>query len=210
MTRDWYFSSWSGDATGSDNPLNVTMDSNKVITATFLQLPSYTLTLATNGQGTISLNPAGGIYLSNFVVTATATAATGWVFAAWSASTNGNANPLSIAINTNYSLTGTFAQLPAFDTQPFAVTNVAGSTVSFTSHAVGTAPLGCQWFFSGGLINNSANTTLTTLTLTNVQPANAGNYWIIATNSYGSTTSFRGDARDHQFNWNNQRGQFAG
>jgi hypothetical protein len=28
-----------------------------------------------------------------------------------------------------------------------------------------------------------------TLTLTNIQPANAGNYWIIATNSYGSATS---------------------
>ena len=185
----WYFASWSGDATGSDNPLNVTMDSNKVITATFLQLPSYTLTLVTNGQGTISLNPAGGIYLSNSVVTVTATPATGWVFVAWSGSTNGNANPLSIAMNTNFSLTGTFAQLPAFDTQPFGVTNVAGSTVSFTSHAVGTAPLGCQWFFSGGLINNSANSTLTTLTLTNIQSANAGNYWIVATNSYGSATS---------------------
>ncbi len=185
----WYFSSWSGDATGSNNPLNVGMDSNKVITATFLQLPSYTLTLATNGQGTISLNPTSSIYLSNSVVTATATAATGWVFVAWSGSTNGNANPLSIAMNANFSLTGTFAQLPAFDTQPVGVTNVAGSTVSFASHAVGNTPLGYQWFFSGGLINNATNTTLTTLTLTNVQSANAGNYWIIATNNYGSATS---------------------
>jgi hypothetical protein len=185
----WYFSSWSGDASGSDNPLNVTMDSNKVITATFLQLPSYTLTLATNGQGTISINPTGGIYLSNSAVTAAATAATGWVFVAWSGSTNGNANPLSITMNANFSLTGTFAQLPAFDTQPVGVTNVVGSTVSFASHAVGTAPLGYQWFFSGGLINNATNTTLTALTLTNVQSANAGNYWIIAANSYGSATS---------------------
>jgi hypothetical protein len=185
----WYFSSWSGDATGSDNPLNVTMDSNKVITTTFLQLPSYTLTLATNGQGTISLNPTGGVYLSNSVVMATATAATGWVFVGWSGGTNGNVNSLSIAMNANFSLTGKFAQMPAFDTQPFGVTNVAGSTISFASHAVGNAPLGYQWFFSGGLINNATNTTLTTLTLTNLQSVNAGNYWIIATNSYGSATS---------------------
>jgi hypothetical protein len=185
----WYFSGWSGDATGSDNPLNVGMDSNKVITATFLQLPSYTLTLATNGQGGISLNPPGGVYLSNSLVTVTASSPTGWVFASWSGSTNGNANPLSLTMNTNNSLTGAFAQLPAFDTQPFGVTNVAGSTVSFTSHAVGNAPLGYQWFFSGGSINNATNTMLTTLTLTNVQSANADNYWIIATNSYGSATS---------------------
>jgi hypothetical protein len=165
------------------------MDSNKVITATFQQLPSYTLTLATNGQGTIALNPPGGVYASNTAVTVTATPATGWVFTAWSGSTNGNANPLSITINTNNSLTGTFAQLPAFDTQPAGVTNVAGSTVSFTSHAVGNAPLGYQWFFSGGSVTSATNTTLTTLTLTNVQSANAGNYWIVATNNYGSATS---------------------
>ncbi len=185
----WYFSSWAGDATGTDNPLNVGMDSNKVITATFQQLPSYTLTLATNGQGTIALNPPGGVYASNTAVTVTATPATGWVFTAWSGSTNGNANPLFITMNTNNSLTGTFAQLPAFDTQPAGVTNVAGSTVSFTSHAVGNAPLKYQWFFSGGSVTSATNTTLTTLTLTNVQSANAGNYWIVATNNYGSATS---------------------
>jgi hypothetical protein len=185
----WYFSSWSGDATGTANPLNVGMDSNKVITATFQQLPSYTLTLVTNGQGTIGLNPPGGVYPSNTAVTVTATAATGWVFTAWSGGASGSANPLSITMNTNNSLTGTFAQLPAFDTQPAGVTNVAGSTVGFTSHAVGTAPLGYQWFFSGGSLTHATNTTQTTLTLTNVQSANAGNYWIIATNNYGSATS---------------------
>jgi hypothetical protein len=185
----WYFSGWSGDAIGTDNPMNVGMGSNKVITATFLHLPSYTLTLATNGLGTIALNPPGGIYPSNTLVSVTATAATGWVFTAWSGSAGGSANPLPITMNTDKSLTGTFAQLPAFDTQPAGVTNVVGSTVSFTPHAIGTAPLGYQWFFSGGAINNAASTTLATLTLTNVQQANAGNYWIIATNNYGSVTS---------------------
>src|SRR5215831_2535929 len=33
----WYFANWSGDASGSGNPINVTMDTNKVITATFQQ-----------------------------------------------------------------------------------------------------------------------------------------------------------------------------
>jgi hypothetical protein len=182
----WYFANWSGDATGTHNPLNVTMNSSMVITGNFLPFPIYTLTLATNGQGMIALNPAGGSYLSNSVVTATATPAAGWVFTAWSGSTNGSVNPLSLRINTNLSLTGNFAQLPAFDLQPLSVTNIVGSTVSFSAHAMGSSPLGYQWFFSGGTLTGATNTTLA---FTNVSSGRAGNYWIIATNSYGSATS---------------------
>jgi hypothetical protein len=182
----WYFANWSGDATGTINPLQVTMNSSMVITGNFLAYPTYMLTLATNGQGTIALNPAGGSYLSNTVVIATATPATGWVFTAWSGGTNSSVNPLSLTINTNLSLTGTFAQLPDFDLQPLSVTNAVGSNVIFSAHAAGSAPLGYQWFFSGGSLTSATNTTLT---LTNVSSGKSGNYWIIATNSYGSATS---------------------
>jgi hypothetical protein len=182
----WFFSNWSGDSNDTANPFNITMDGNKVITATFQQFPSYTLTLATNGQGTISLSPTGGVYVTNTIVTATATPAAGWVFTSWSGSTNGNANPLSITMNTNNSLTGTFAQLPAFDVQPQNITNSTGGTVSFSSHAVGDAPLSYQWFFNNGSLSGATNSSLN---LTNIQPANAGNYEIVATNDFGSATS---------------------
>jgi len=185
----WYFVDWSGDVTGTINPTNVTVNSNMVITGNFLPFPTYTLTLVTNGQGTIALNPAGGSYMSNSVVTATATPAAGWVFTSWSGSMNSSANPLSLTVNSNLSLTGTFAQLPAFDLQPRSVTNVVGSTVSFSSHAAGNLPLGYQWFFSGGPLIHATGTTLATLTLTNVLPGQAGNYWVTATNSCGSATS---------------------
>ncbi len=182
----WYFANWSGDTNGSVNPLQVTMNSNLSITGNFLAFPTYALTLVTNGQGTIALNPPGGSYLSNSVVTATATPATGWVFAGWSGGTNSSVNPLTLTLNASLSLTGTFAQLPAFDVQPQGVTNVVGSTVSFTSHAVGTAPMIYQWFFADGLLTSATNATLT---LTNIQSTNDGYYYIIATNNYGSATS---------------------
>jgi hypothetical protein len=181
-----YFANWSGDASGTNNPLNVIMNSDLVITGNFLPFPIYTLTLATNGQGTIALNPPGGSYQSNSVVAATATPAAGWVFTSWSDSTNSSANPLSLTMNTNNSLTGNFAQLPAFDLQPLGVTNLVGSTVSFSAHAIGTAPVAYQWFFSSGSLTNATNAMLS---LTNVSSGQAGNYFVVATNNYGGATS---------------------
>ena len=182
----WYFANWSGDTNGSVNPLNVVMNANLVITGNFLAFPTYSLTLATNGQGMIALNPPGGSYQSNTVVTATATPADGWVFTGWTGGTNTSLNPLSLALNANLDLTGNFAQLPAFDLQPASVTNAARSTVNFSSHAVGTAPLSYEWFFSGGSLTNATNATLS---LTNVSLGQAGNYWAVATNNYGIATS---------------------
>lgn len=74
----WYFANWSGATNASVNPVNVTMYSDLVVTGSFLPYPIYTLTLMTNGLGTIGLNPPGGSYYSNLVVTATATPAVGW------------------------------------------------------------------------------------------------------------------------------------
>ena len=48
----WKFSSWDGDASGSDNPLTVTMNKNKVITAKFTPVADPTKNLVTNGTFT--------------------------------------------------------------------------------------------------------------------------------------------------------------
>ncbi len=56
-------------------PISLTLDNNKVITATFTQILTYTLTTNTDGDGTgaVSLDPDGGIYAHGTVVTLTAT-----------------------------------------------------------------------------------------------------------------------------------------
>ncbi len=48
----WKFSSWDGDASGSDNPLTVTMNKNKVITAKFTPVIDANKNLVTNGTFT--------------------------------------------------------------------------------------------------------------------------------------------------------------
>ena len=57
----WSFSGWSGDLTGSTNPKNITMDSNKTVTATFILpsiavVPNYTSVATTLGENfTVSI-----------------------------------------------------------------------------------------------------------------------------------------------------------
>ena len=50
----YVFSSWSGDASGSANPLNVTMNSDKTITANFTPIVQDPI-----GPGRINLGSAG-------------------------------------------------------------------------------------------------------------------------------------------------------
>jgi uncharacterized repeat protein (TIGR02543 family) len=183
----WYFDHWFGDASGSINPLQVTMNSDLVITGFFLAYPTYSVALVTNGQGTIGLNPPGGSYFSNATITATATPAAGWVFTGWSGAMTSTSSPDSFAVDANVSLTGSFAQLPAFDVEPASVTNTVGSSVSFFAQAVGTAPLNYTWYFNGGTLTNATGTTLA---LTNATELQVGSYWAVATNNYGSATSY--------------------
>jgi subtilisin family serine protease len=54
--RDFGFSHWSGDATGTNNQITITMNSNKNVTANFTLL-TYTITATAGANGTIT--PSG-------------------------------------------------------------------------------------------------------------------------------------------------------
>jgi uncharacterized repeat protein (TIGR02543 family) len=103
----WVFAGWSGDLVSSDNPDSITMDGNKVVTATFTQT-EYTLTVNIVGSGTVVKEPAQATYHYGDVVTLTAIADTGWTFAGWSGDLLGSENPDTIMINGNKTVTATF------------------------------------------------------------------------------------------------------
>jgi hypothetical protein len=75
---------------------------------------------------------------------------------------------------------------PSIITQPASQAVIAGSSASFTVTAGGTAPLSYQWVFNG---TNISAGTASTLSLTNVQQSQAGNYSVVVTNAYGAVTS---------------------
>ncbi|WP_345127718.1 InlB B-repeat-containing protein, partial [Hymenobacter antarcticus] len=104
------FAGWSGDATGSANPLSVSMSSNKTITATFTAVATttYTLTVNTTGSGTVVRSPNAATYASGSTVSLTAAPAAGFTFAGWSGDATGAANPLSVSMSSNKTITATF------------------------------------------------------------------------------------------------------
>ena len=111
------FTGWSGDLSGSSNPATITMNSNKSVTAIFTEIGTtqYTLSTSTNGSGSISLNPSGGVYDQGTVVTLTANASSGYEFSGWSGALSGTNNPASLTMNSNLSVTATFTQISTQD-----------------------------------------------------------------------------------------------
>ena len=75
---------------------------------------------------------------------------------------------------------------PAITAQPTNLNVVAGANASFNVTASGTSPLGYQWQFNGAGVSGATGTSLA---LTGVQPANAGSYAVVVTNTLGSVTS---------------------
>ena len=106
----YVFTGWSGDASGSANPLTVVMNSNKNITANFAAT-AFTLNV-TAVNGTVTKNPNSATYNSGAVVQLTAAANPGYSFTGWSGDATGNTNPLSVTMNANKNITASFTLIP--------------------------------------------------------------------------------------------------
>jgi hypothetical protein len=93
-------------------------------------------------------------------------------------------NPFGTVTSTVVTLTVTGP--PKITSQPQSQTILSGSNFSLNVGVAGVAPLSYQWYFAAQPILNANNATLS---LSNVQPSAAGNYFVTITNSLGTTTS---------------------
>ncbi len=81
---------------------------------------------------------------------------------------------------------------PAFDVQPTNISVVVSSNGMFNPTLSGTLPMSFQWYFNnspladGGRISGSTNSTLN---IASVQTNDGGNYFLVASNIVGVTTS---------------------
>lgn len=195
----WEFAGWSGAVTGASNPVSLTMDGNKSVTANFIQVPpsistppasqtvnaGQTATFTVAASGTAPFNyqwqkngsdiagaNGSGLTLSNVH--------------------NGDAGTYAVVVsNAAGSATSVGAVLtvitpPTITTQPAAQSAPLGSSISFTVAASGTSPFNYQWQKNGADINGANSDTLS---LSNVQDADAAVYTVVVSNAAGSVTS---------------------
>jgi uncharacterized repeat protein (TIGR02543 family) len=147
------FTSWSGDATGSANPLTLTITSNKNITANFTALYSLTITAV---NGSVVKTPNQTSYLKGTTVQIKATPDAGYVFTSWSGDTTATSNPLNVPMNGNKSITANFTAI--------APAVVLGTIANFGAYGgnAGITNQGLHTVINNGAIGTTAASTLIT------------------------------------------------
>lgn len=111
--EDWVFERWEGDHTGTKNPVVIEMDSDKDIAAIFTER-NYTLTVNTEGEGTVSeqvVQQKSTDYPSGTVVELTAEPADNWEFVEWQGDLEGSENPETITIEGETEVTAVFSPI---------------------------------------------------------------------------------------------------
>lgn len=105
----YHFVNWSGDTSGSANPVSIVMNSNKNVTANFA-INQYTLAI-TAANGSVTKNPDQATYDHGTNVLLTAMPNGGYNFSGWTGDASGTANPLNVLMNANKSITANFASV---------------------------------------------------------------------------------------------------
>jgi len=75
---------------------------------------------------------------------------------------------------------------PAITAQPASQNTGLGQTTSLSVTAAGTEPFSYQWWKDGAVLPWGSASAVT---LTNLQGSDAGSYWVVVSNVYGSVTS---------------------
>ncbi len=112
-----HFTEWTGDlTTTTQNPIVLTMDSTKTISAHFA-INVYRLTVeATGTTGTVSVSPEQTTYTHGSLITLTATPAPGYRFVRWEgdvAESDAGKNPLQLNLGRDSVFRAVFERIPA-------------------------------------------------------------------------------------------------
>lgn len=177
-TEGWHFFVWSGDVSGTDNPLSVTIIGNTNITANFSN--QYTIDTIVNpaDSGMITRDINQDTYSYGSQVILTAIPIPGWSFSGWSGDAMGFDNPFILNVIENTSIIADFTQdeyTLAVNVSPFGAGSVLldpnQTTYHYGSQVTLTPEANLGWFFkswSGDTEGTDSPLTITISGDTNV------------------------------------------
>src|SRR5690625_2753460 len=142
--RGWSFAGWEGDLEGNENPIQITIDDEKEVTAVFEENP-YTLTVVIEGEGEVEqsvLPSKETVYPFGSNVSLEAFPAENWSFSHWNKDKEQTDNPMAVLVDRDITITATFYTIPVLTTKE--VTNITDSSA-----------------VSGGLFSNTSDFTIT-------------------------------------------------
>ena len=99
------FTGWSGNVSGSTNPLTVTVNGNKNITANFSVI-KYSLTVSASNGGSVNLSE--GEYASQTSITLIASPDEGYSFVRWAGSVSSTENSIDVVMDNNKIISAVF------------------------------------------------------------------------------------------------------
>ena len=166
----WKFVRWEGALDGNDNPAEITMDSDKTVTAVFAN-NSFDLDVTIDGEGSVSQEVTGKAktYEKNTIVELTAEPEDGWLFDHWEGDLSGNNNPKEITIDKEKNVTAVFEEVEykvniSIDGVGDVSLNPDKKTYTFGEEIEIEADPGDSWAFSnwkGDLGGDENPTTIT-------------------------------------------------
>jgi hypothetical protein len=103
------FAYWTGDASGSSNPITLKIDEDKTIRANFSK--QYNLTIRATAGGTTTPPPATYPKDLNSSVTVTAIPDSNYRFAHWTGDASGSINPMTLTIKKDTTIRANFIRI---------------------------------------------------------------------------------------------------
>jgi len=116
----YQFVSWSGDVTGTNPSITITMDSNKNIVANFSPIPAptptpvhyYTVTTVSSPSYGGTISPSTPSVVGGTTLTFTATPAPGYQFVSWWADVSGTNPSVTLTVYSNAQVGANFEPIP--------------------------------------------------------------------------------------------------
>lgn len=182
----WSFLRWEGGASGSSNPLQVSVNRSLTVQAVF------GTSLVTNmvGNGWIEVTPSGAVPYGS-TVELRAVPGPGQKFVAWGSAVSGTNNPrLFNVTQPSPTVAALFAAgppgLPVITLQPSNRVVSAGGSFTLSVGASGSGPLQYQWRLNGAVLPGATNAALE---VSGAAAAQAGAYDVVVTGPDGAVTS---------------------